>query len=485
MAKPLYGLVVSIAISSVFGSAAMASDDPPSGQQSLEEVIPITMANLRGQKALYEEGWFVISSTERAFQYAQEKFITSSGQALQQMQASLGERSEQLPDALAEGINEGVESGKSFYQKGGQRSDDIYRGTHEVAQQQLNYAKQGFVKAWDRFVLGNITLVKRTEEDRQALMAIPGDYYHTLKSDFSNLYQLSQTAADAITPEIELNWSASLQQAQASFAEEYEASGEAANSLSGLGDILAGYAKAAYHAIFKPSGQAIAKGATATVGLAGQALFLPTASLFVVTGRTVQSAGLSLYYTTKTGYKLVSPTLEGGMLGGVSLLAGATAPVTYGAGMSAGMLNQVAVTTLSPVVGGATAVGSTLAETAEYAGLVTYDLAKGGSKVVINQISSGVVLGYNALTALPTQALLSTANGAFFLVYDGPRLMVAKVSGRLSDEGEAQTIDSLPVGTVVDMKQLEQVPELMIEPVSDDPALIEQVLENMAEDLRQ
>ena len=40
----------------------------------------------------------------------------------------------------------------------------------------------------------------------------------------------------------------------------------------------------------------------------------------------------------------------------------------------------------------------------------------GATKVTMNQAQSGVVLGYNALTALPVQTLLGVANGVVFLL---------------------------------------------------------------------
>lgn len=232
----------------LFSSLAVAQSsdidqpsDTPAGKSQLNDVIPITMANLRGQKSLYEEGWFVISSTERTFKYAHEKSITSSGQALQQMLDEMAKHSKTLPSELAAGVIEGKESAQSLYESGTQRSTKIFKKTHSLAQQQLDYSQQGFVKAWDKFVLGNLTLVARTKKDRQALQAIPGEYYTALKSDFSNIYQLSETMADKITPEIEVSWSDSLQKASEAFDAEYQASAEASNTLAALGNIIIGY----------------------------------------------------------------------------------------------------------------------------------------------------------------------------------------------------------------------------------------------------
>ncbi len=471
---------------SLLNTPLLAAENPAPSPSAAEQVIPITMANLRGQKALYDEGWFIITSTDETFRYAREKSIDSSGQALARTLTELQRHTQDLGTEVKSGVNDGLATGSKVFTGGTALSGMIIGGTHSLARWQLDVAQEGFVKAWDGFLLGNMTLVQRTEEDRAALRAIPGDYFSRMQSDFSNLYELSEKAAAAVTPDIEVNWASGFARAEQAFVEEYELSGEASNALTGLFDIMAGYGKAIYFALLEPGGKAAVKGVTVTASLAGRAVFLPTAGLLVITGRTVQSAGLSLYYTTTSGIKLVSPTIESGLLAGVSLLSAGTVPVTYSVGASAGLVNQVAVTTAAPLAATLQAGTTAAIETAKYTGLVTYDLLVGGSKVILNQAASGVALGYNALTALPAQLLLGSANAAFFLVYDGPRLFIARVSGKL-DSSSAETpyhVSDIPVGTVLDLKQLQAVPGIEVEKVSEDAELIEKVLQQMPEDLR-
>jgi len=466
---------------------SLLAEEGAVAEKTWEEVIPITAANIRGQKTLYNEGWFVISSTENAFRYAKQKSFVSTGQALDATLARLKQHSSDLGADLSESVGKGVDTGAMILTEGTKLSSGALVATHALATWQLDVAQQGFVSAWDKFVLGNVSLAQRTEDDRNALKNIPGDYFSTMNDDFSNAWQLTQSVAETLSPEIEVGWADSFAQAREVFVDEYEASGEASNSISALGNITFGYIKALYHGLIKPSSKSAAKGVTVTARVAGQAVFLPTASLFIVTGRTVQSAGLTLYYTTKTGVKVVSPTVESGLLAGVSLLAAGTIPVTYAAGATVGVVNQVAVTTAAPLAGVAYAAGGVAEDSIKYAGLMTYDLAKGSSKVVINQASSGVALGYNALTALPAQMLLGSANAAFFLAYDGPRLLIAKVSGELDDgNGQASyAVRDVPVGTVLDLKKLSASPTIQVDTVSDDPALIEQILRQMPKDLRE
>jgi hypothetical protein len=126
-------------------------------------------------------------------------------------------------------------------------------------------------------------------------------------------------------------------------------------------------------------------------------------------------------------------------------------------------------------------------DTATYVGLVAYDGVKGTTKVVINQASSGVVLGYNALTAVPTHLVMGAFDTAVFLAWDGPRLVIATAKGKIGPAGDSPeqlTLGNLPVGTVVDMKKLEQNQGIKANIISTDPAVIRDVLERLPDDLR-
>jgi hypothetical protein len=176
-------------------------------------------------------------------------------------------------------------------------------------------------------------------------------------------------------------------------------------------------------------------------------------------------------------------------------------------------MNQVAFYTVGPVAGVVEAAATTTANTAAYVGFVTYDAVKGATKVVINQTASGIVLGYNALTAVPMHALFGVEDAAVFLAWDGPRLFVASVRGRVklgggsttgeaplppvapdhagenktgndSVQGESYSLGDLPVGTVVDLKKLEGVDGVTVEILSTDNAVIKEVLEKIPDDVR-
>jgi hypothetical protein len=358
-----------------------------------------------------------------------------------------------------------------------------------MAKAEWDYGSRNLGLAWERFVKGNMTLALRTEEDRQALMAMPGDWYKHLESDFRNLNELTEDAKNAMSTHIKGRWSEAFGEARADFNESYQQSGMRRNSLSGLGDIMVGYIKVLYSGLIKPASRTVVQGSEGAAKGVTHMVFLPVAGLFIVSGRTIESTGLSLYYTTSMGYELVSPTVEGGLLTGLSMLSYGAIPVTAAVGGAAGVVNQVAVTAAAPVAGAGKAVAAGAADTGVYAAQVSYDLLKGTTLVTMNQAQSGIVLGYNALTALPTQMLLGAANSVVFLAYDGPRLVLASVKGEVqwtnkNGEKGSVPVQSLPVGSVVDLKALSREPGVQVQVISDDPDVVQKALEKLPDDLR-
>lgn len=453
------------------------------------EILSVTEANLLGHKSLYKEGWFVVSSSEKAFKYAKEHSITASGAAMSRaIEATRNHTAEYGKDLLEAGKG-GVQLTGTLFNSGTEFSKDELQFTGRLIKNEWDYGSETLGLAWQRFVKGNMTLSERTEEDRQALAAVPGDLFKTISSDFKNLNELAHSATESMSPHIEGRWGEAFDEARDSFNESYEQSGTRGNSLSALGDIFAGYGKAIFSGVVKPATRSTVQGATVTVKGISKLVFLPVASVLVVSGRTIQSTGLGLYYTTALGVKLVSPTVEGGLLTGLSILSYGAIPVTAVAGGTVGAVNQIAVTVASPVVGASKTAVSGVVDTGVYAAQVSYDLLKGVTKVTLNQAQSGIVLGYNALTALPTQLLLGTANSIVFLAYDGPRLVLASVKGEVqwsgkSGEKNSMPIQSLPVGSVVDLSAISKEQGMQVQIISDDPTVVQKVLEKLPEDLR-
>jgi hypothetical protein len=457
-------------------------------KKTVEDVIPLTMGNLRGHKMLYNEGWLIVTSSSKALDFAKKHSLTRSSDALADAAASAAGRTKDYKTNIALDTKGAVEGGKRVVDTGTELTGDILKATHRAGKAELTYASEAFHKAGESFIQGNLSLGKRTAADRKELAALPGSYFADLKDDFSNIWELTSTANDKFAGKIETGWDKAFDRAATEFKKEYDRSGESKNTLTALGPILYGYLKSLYHGIVAPSSKTIVKtGASAVTYAGAYGVFLPVASTSVVAGRTVQSVGLTFYYTGKTAVKIVSPTVESGLLAGMSVLSLTAVPVTYVAGGTLGAVNQVAFTAGGPVAGstqGALTVGT---DTAVYVGLVVYDGVKGTTKVVINQASSGVVLGYNALTAVPTHLVMGVEDMAVFLAWDGPRLMIAAASGKLKTGGDGKdqpTLGDLPVGTVVDMKKLEQSQGAKVQVLSTDPVVIRDVLERLPDDLR-
>lgn len=456
------------------------------GGNSWEDVIPITAGNIRGHRMLYNEGWFIVTSSAAALEYAKEKSIISSRDAIKVALERASKHTSDYKENLKSDIMGSIQSGKEIFKKGLERSGETLKDTHKLAKKELAYSRDSFKKAWELLIKGNLTLVKRTEEDRKELVAVPGNYFKNLKKDFSNIWEITNEFNESITGKIDDSWEAAFQKASREFKSEYERSGEQENSLLALGPILYGYLKTFYHGLAAPASKKIVK-----IGVEGtsKALFLPVATTSVVAGRTIQSVGLTLYYTGKTGVKIISPTVEGGLLNGMSLLSLASVPVTYVTGGALGAMNQVAFTAAAPVYAGVEATATIARDTAGYVTFLAYDGIKGTTKVVINQACSGVVLGYNALTAIPTHVLMGCVDSAVFLAWDGPRLGIATVRQALErkegyEKKEALSPGDLPVGTVVDLKKLESMDGIEVEIISEDPAVIKEVLRKIPCDLR-
>jgi hypothetical protein len=475
-------LLQTVSAESQVQSPPPASSDvvAPKLKRPVEDVIPLTMGNIRGHEMLYNEGWFVVSSSKKAFAFAKEHSISSSGQALSKVLRDAHNDTTEYASAVKEGVSGAAATGARITTKGTKQTGALLSETHELAKEELAYAKENFGEAMNAFVAGTIGIAKRTEDDRRELASIPGNYYGNLKHDFSNIYTETSKVHKKFAGRIDAGWDKAFTRASEEFRAEYERSGESQNTLTALGPVLLGWLKAFYQGIAAPTSKTIVKTTSAGVTYT---VFLPIAATSVVAGRSVQAVGLTVYYAGKTGIKIISPTIEGGLLASLSLLSTAAVPVTYAGGAAVGAMNQVAFTVAGPAVAVGEGAGATAVDTAGYVAFVTYDAAAGATKVVLNQAASGVVLGYNALTAIPTHLLLG-AEDAVFLSWEGPRLVIAAARGEVGSKDAAARISDLPIGTVVDLKKLESA-GVKVDVLTTDEQVIKDVLEKLPNDLRE
>ncbi len=118
-------------------------------------------------------------------------------------------------------------------------------------------------------VQGNLSMAKRTEVERQELANLPGNYFKTLKSDFSNIFELAGEARQKFAGKIDPQWESAFQKASREFQAEYEKSGKEQNSLMALGPILYGYLKSFYYGIAAPASKTIVKTTATGASLRG------------------------------------------------------------------------------------------------------------------------------------------------------------------------------------------------------------------------
>ncbi|MGZ3768704.1 MAG: hypothetical protein ACXVCP_04665 [Bdellovibrio sp.] len=420
------------------------------------------MQNIEGHKNLYNEGWFVVSSTKEALDYAYHESYVSSSQVWKKIGENLSSNKLNLND------NNEKESKLNQEQSTQLKSQiaDFAKNTNEnfeKTQQKLkNKSKESIKEAYQNFVIGYMQIQERTADDFRELKNINGNYFGNLKEDFSNYFEIIQDVDKKTENKILSSWQNSFFVADAEFEKEYQNSGQQPNSLLALWSLTKGYGKAVYHAFLKPT-------AATTAGVVGAS--------FNLAGRFLMNSGKSFYYASRIGYKVVSPTLESGFLSGLALVNYSGEKLVGGTKTGLYIFNQVALVSSEPVYSTGRWLVSTTANTANYAAANIFDVTSGISHIALNQAKAGVVLGYNAVTALPTQTLLACANSVVFLAYDGPRLAVYALRGEIN----GVPVQEIPVGTVIEQTKAEKM-NLQIEKVNDDPTVIKDIIEKSQKD---
>src|SRR6185369_560125 len=96
---------------------ALCTDGATAGS-SVKEVIHLTMDNLRGHKMLYDEGWYVVTSSRHALEFAREKSVDSSGEALRRVRLDAARRSGTYAGELTGGAKEAVADSKALLKEG-------------------------------------------------------------------------------------------------------------------------------------------------------------------------------------------------------------------------------------------------------------------------------------------------------------------------------------------------------------------------------
>lgn len=484
----LTGLLVGLMTACTGGAPEkpVARRESPEPAASFEESMPMTAANLRGHKSLYDKGWFIVTSSREALDYAYQHSVVTAGEAVRAARTRVAERSSQLAGDLKGGLRGGGRAGAGVHRTG-RRLARLVRGkAREAGQAQVDFGLRSLERSWD-FVTGGMYYGRRTGQHWRALKSTWPQYYGNLSRDFRNINEINARIAAKFTTKIEADWDGAFQKAATAFQQEYEDSGQRANTLVAMGDVLFGWLKMFYEGITRPTARTLVVAATAGAGAATY-VFTPVADTVMLAGRTIQATGLSVYYVARTTIEVSAPTIEAGFLTGLGLVSIGTGAATHLGGEALGLANQVAFAVAGGAAAAAVAGGETGFAAGKYVALVSYDIATGATKVLINQTQSGVVLGYNALTAVPTHLVLGVSD-VFFLGYDGARLVLVRANGQIQPgpgaDGQKLDLQDLPVGTVVDLKKLRAKKGVTLEVVSDDPKTVLPILSAVSKDLEQ
>ena len=397
---------------------AYAVESP--AKKPLSEIVYVTVSNLRGHRSLYKNGWFVVSSSEKAFRYAKAHSIVASKRAVSHAVDQVKTFSKKFGRRIQQSGTDGLRLGKGIYSGGTVLSKLGLAFTRKLIKTEWRVGIENFKLAWQRFIEGYTSLGKRTTKDRTALAAIPGRWYTTIKSDLAAVRELAHIVKQRMFRRVTSRWGEAFFEAKKLFNDSYEKSGECNNSISGLGCILVGYSKVVFTGVIKPSSRAMLQGTAILLKIVAKLMLLPLSLAVIVCGRTIQSSGLALYHTASIGVQVISPTVEGGLLAGFSVLLHTAIPITAVLGSVAVVANQIALTAACPV---AVAVFATIVfafATSVYVIKMGYTLIAGVAKLSLYQAQSVAVLGYNSLTALSTQLLMGIANIFVLLAYDGP-----------------------------------------------------------------
>ncbi|MCK5072351.1 MAG: hypothetical protein KAQ98_02930 [Bacteriovoracaceae bacterium] len=452
------------------------------GKKSVSEIIKFSTANFRGQKALYNDGWLIIPSTQKSLEYCHERSIGTAKEAWLEVMNKASDGSNEFYQSIRKKPEHFKRAVKFFHKYGKKGRKWINKKTDKIVSLEYEYSRKNFKKAWDSILIGTIHMNDLVHDDWERLKAIPVSYPSRIKNDFKKLKEMVSFLRSKKKNDIEVSWSDALSKARLEWNSEYEKSGRKKNTLVALPYVLWGHVKALWYGLIKPAGEEIEKKGTytgkKTMKWIGKGVLFPVAGVVIISGRTIFSLGGIIYYTTKIGVKIIAKTVEGGLLASVSMLSVASTAPTWVAGKTAGAMNQVALST-SGVVGGASfttlaAAGSST----RYAGQLLYLFGKETGKLISGTTVSGVVLGYNALTQLPVQTFLTAVNGTVFLVYDGPKLFLAYANGDIA----GSSVTELPVGSVVNMKELDKR-GVKVKILTEDEKVIQKVLKKLPYDL--
>lgn len=438
-----------------------------------EEVAKGTISNLKGHKHLYKYGWTFVSSTDGALTAAAQD-VRKNSEAITQFALDSKEGASEYRDDIARAIESSKKNAEVSKQTIKAVSKKISDSGTEISTRLADFGIAQFKRGWSNLITGYTRLEERTAEDRQELALLPGNYFKALKQDFSNMTSILTPFSESMKGGVEVSWKEAFTTASNEFQTELENSRNKKNSLAALPYVIWGHLKAFYYGLVQPSTKSGVKGAGALADAGLMLVAYPIAGGVALVKSSVQTVGATLYYTSKGVYKIVSPTLEQGYFALLGLASLTSSGASYLATQSSGLIGQSLAYASQPAVIGAQTTGSTVVHSAEYFVRMLYDVGKASGKVLFNSTLAGMRLGYNAITAIPTHLVLGTANVAYFLAWDGPRLVLYSIKGK--------NASALPPGTIVNLSKAKNDSELKVKEIEIAPNDLQKVLDQIPAD---
>lgn len=454
--------------------------------KSWQEIAKISSSNLEGHKYLYNHGFYVITSTKDSLEYFKRNSIKTSAMVWQEFLTNAVDNYSETTSNL----NENPKLAKEFYDKIKEAqkfaSDKLNYAKHSVVEAELKIAKESGKKALSGFLNGFITIKKRTQNDFEEIKNSPNKYFEGLKTDFSNLEELIGKFKKKKQKEIEetnesISWSESLSRAQVEFNNEYEKTKSDNNSLVAMPRVLWGHLKALYWAAVKPLGVSAYKGVSESGHLITKGIekfiLLPIASSVIIGGRTLYSIGGVVFHAGSAGVNILSPVTETTLHAATSLIALASTVPSFTLIQGANIFSQVTLEGSSIILPATSYMAKSIEDISVSTGKIIYETTKAAGKIIYSNTTSAVVLGYNAISALPSHAVMGAVNSTVFLVYDGPRLFVAWSKGELGS-------DQIPVGSVIDYQKLKES-NIEVNKLELDEDQMKKLINGLEEDLGQ
>ncbi|TGN13717.1 hypothetical protein EHS11_03585 [Leptospira ilyithenensis] len=446
----------------IIGESVTGNKEKP---LSFQKIAPLTANALGARKNIHEKGWLFIPSSKESIESVVESGRMSSKVAKSLLFVKWKKRASDYPGSLKATMEKIETLGEKTRSSGTALSADIYRFSLQLTAEEWKLARKMGNTAGERFINGYLFLDDKVEEDTEQVLNAYSDLNERRSGVTKSLNELFFDTSSKNGKKLTSAWKGSYAKTTKAFLDEYEESGSRDNTLTALWDIFQGYTFALKELVVPAAQTTASVGETIVLG----GVFVPVSHVLTVSGQTVVTTGMVLYYSTKVGYRVISPSLEAGLFSTMGIAsASSTVPtLVTGGGISA--FNQVTTVIGSRAGEGAAKGGAVVGETTALATGVVYDFTVDSAKSSIYPLKSGLILGYTALTALPVHLVTAVPDGTIFLTYDGPRVVIAVVRGNYAG------FEDLPTGTIVDLEEAKKSGKVEI--LTRDPAIIKKVLD--------